>query len=164
MRLAGWECIIAGPGDEDYLNQLQTLCRVENVQDSVRFLPATEGDDKWRLDDSADPFILPSHSENFGLVIVEALTAAVPVITTQSTPWCELVEHDCGWWVADEFNAVLQALSDATKMDASQLRQKGERGRRLIESKYTWDGVGKAMAMVYEWLLRGGDAPDSVSL
>ncbi|MEZ5591148.1 MAG: glycosyltransferase [Gammaproteobacteria bacterium] len=48
--------------------------------------------------ESADLFVLPSFSENFGVVIAEALAHGVPVITTRGTPWKGLLQHGCGWW------------------------------------------------------------------
>jgi glycosyltransferase involved in cell wall biosynthesis len=52
------------------------------------------GDEKLRLLHEADLVVLPSRSENFGLVVAEALAAGVPVVTTKAAPWRELLGQD----------------------------------------------------------------------
>ena len=78
------------------------------------FTGALDDEKKWEAYARADLFVLPSYSENFGIVVVEALWAGVPVITTKGTPWAELecsvrskfkvqslkLEERCGWWVS----------------------------------------------------------------
>ncbi len=58
---------------------------------------------KWSLMRSVDLFVLPSHSENFGMAIAEALACGLPVITTNRTPWEEMVLEDVvGAWTIIE--------------------------------------------------------------
>jgi len=107
---------------------------------------------------------LPIHSENFGIVVAEALAAEVPVLTTTGAPWQELEDHDCGWWVAPEPDAIRDALATATGQERDSLAAMGRRGRALVESTYTWRAVGQRMKQAYEWLLGEGSRPDFVQL
>ena len=135
------------------------------------FTGALDDEKKWEAYARADLFVLPTYSENFGIVVAEALWAGVPVITTKGTPWAELecsasskfqvsssrLEERCGWWIdlpeAEGSNpsawpALDNALSEA--MVANDLREMGRRGHALVESKYTWSAVVKAMVDGYE--------------
>ena len=79
--------------------------------------------EKWTAYARADLLVLPTYSENFGIVVAEALWAGVPVITTKGTPWAELEERKCGWWVdlpksksgdeGEQWNALDSALREA---------------------------------------------------
>ena len=89
--------------------------------------------------------MLPTYSENFGIVVAEALWAGVPVITTKGTPWQELEERKCGWWIDIGVESLVEALKEAMSHGDEERAAMGARGRKLVEEKYTWDAVCKAM-------------------
>ena len=66
------------------------------LEKQIHFQGEVMGEDKIECYRGADLFVLPSFSENFGLVIAEALSCGVPVITTRETPWEELETHRFG--------------------------------------------------------------------
>jgi glycosyltransferase involved in cell wall biosynthesis len=106
--------------------------------------------------------VLPSKSENFGMVVAEALAARTPVITTKGAPWQELETHRCGWWIDMGVESLIEALEKAMSHSPVELHEMGRRGRQLVEEKYTWDRVAGQMIEVYEWLLGRGPRPDCV--
>ncbi len=108
-----------------------------------------EGEEKWRVLRAADVFVLPTRSENFGIVVAEALAAGVPVITTKGAPWAELVSENCGWWVEVGVEPRAEALREAMGLTDEERRAMGENGRRLVERKYKWEAVGARMVEVY---------------
>ena len=135
------------------------------------FTGPLDDEKKWQAYARADLFILPTYSENFGIVVAEALWAGVPVITTKGTPWKELEDCKCGWWIdlppaevkvkGVEWSALDSALKEAlslrcttTTSDYGSLRQMGERGRELVEKRYTWSAVCDKMVRGYEEVLR----------
>lgn len=117
--------------------------------------PLTD-DAKWAAYARADLFVLPTYSENFGIVVAEALWAGLPVITTKGTPWQELEERKCGWWIdLPPKESLVAALREATGLPRETLREMGERGHKLVEEKYLWPAIGRQMARGYEKICRG---------
>jgi glycosyltransferase involved in cell wall biosynthesis len=158
----GWELVIAGPNENDHLEELVQATQQLDLLDAVKFLGPVDDRDKWLLYHSADLFILPSFSENFGIVIAESLAAGVPVITTTGTPWKGLVDHQAGWWIEPSLESVAEAIVSATSMPDPARREMGARGSRWVRSEFQWDFIAERMSQFYHWLLSGGRKPDFV--
>lgn len=124
-----WTLVIAGP---DYGN-FSEYCD----QPQTRYIGSVQGVEKWRLLANARFLALPSHTENFGIVIAEALGVGTPVITTQETPWEVLNQVDCGQWVT--LTQFRQALITYLSMEPDALAEAGLRGQRLVREEYSWD-------------------------
>jgi glycosyltransferase involved in cell wall biosynthesis len=162
VRPPGWELVLAGPDDGGHRSVVEALVRELGVADATRFTGPVGDDAKWDLYRSADLFVLPTFSENFGIVVAEALAAGVPVITTTGAPWQELEARDCGWWVEIGVEPLAQALAEATSLAPERRRAMGHRGRALVEERYSWGHVAEQMHAVYAWLLGQGPRPDCV--
>ncbi len=159
MRPNGWELILAGP-DESGLASKLNLSR----SDSIKYVGEVQGEYKWRLLQQSSLFVLPSFSENFGVVVAEALIAGTPVIATHGTPWKSLVENECGWWIPATPAALENSLRDAMSYDLDKLAMMGLRGRQHAVSSFSWPSIGHQMASVYQWMLDRADKPDFVYL
>ena len=157
-----WVVTIAGPAEKGYLFEVKREGRKFGVSDLLEFPGAVEGDAKWNLYRSAELFVLPTYSENFGLVVAEALGCGVPVITTQGAPWGELLTRHCGWWPAVGQKDLEQAIKEALLTPPEVLAQMGERGRMLVREKYGWDFIGSELKDLYLWLLGERGRPSCV--
>jgi glycosyltransferase involved in cell wall biosynthesis len=156
-----WELVIAGPDNGGYLRKIQ----IESKRLGCRHLyfhPPVFGEQKRDLFRSADVFVYPTRSENFGLVVAEALAHGVPVISTQGAPWPGLIEHGCGWWVDNSEEALEAALRKALVLDRQTLREMGERGSTWMSVDFAWPAVASQIAALYAWLTDGGDRPSFV--
>ncbi|MDY7545653.1 glycosyltransferase [Glaciimonas sp. CA11.2] len=157
-----WKLVIAG---NDYDGHEATVRREVSklgLIDAVKFVGSVEGRNKESLYLAADIFVLPTFSENFGVVVAEALAYGVPVITTTGAPWEELHEHDCGWWVAPEVESIARGLQDGMSRTDVERYEMGLRGRQLVAEKYSWSSIGLSTLAVYEWVLKKGPRPDCV--
>lgn len=149
-ELQGYTINIAGEGEESYINELKQLASKLGVENLIHFIGGVYGDKKWELFKKADLFVLPTHSENFGIVVAEALACGTPVITTQGTPWQELESYHCGWWAEIGTEATTKALKEFLQCTETQLEQMGKNGRKLIEEKYSSQKVAQDMVELYK--------------
>lgn len=155
----GWRLVIAGPDEDGYGRVVEQAVRRANLSASVTFTGAVEGAAKRELLGRADVFVLPSYSENFGIVVGEALAHGVPVIASTATPWGELETERCGWWVDPGALPLEAALRQALGLPPEELASMGKRGRALVESRYSWRSIARLHVEFYEWLACGAPAP-----
>jgi glycosyltransferase involved in cell wall biosynthesis len=97
--------------------------------------------------------LLPSYTENFGGVVIDALSLGLPVLASKSTPWEILEEASCGWQFDLDADSLCEALLKFIDKTDDERREMGLRGRKLVEEQYTWDAVVKKMVEGYERVL-----------
>lgn len=135
---------ICGSGEPAYVASLQR--QAEALGGRVRLHGEVQGDAKARAFAAADLFVLPSFSENFGIVIAEALAHGLPVLTTTATPWPDLESRGCGLSI----DPVTGNVAAAVRMLAGRdLRSMGEAGRAWIAEDYSVAALGTAFAALY---------------
>lgn len=153
---------VSGELEKEYEAKVKDRVKELGLEDQFIFTGALNDDEKWAAYARADLFVLPTYSENFGIVVAEALWAGVPVITTKGTPWKELEDRECGKWIdlpeegsnPSDWPTLVSSLARMMSMSDDKRRKMGEQGHRLIEEKYTWDAVVKAMVKGYEAILK----------
>lgn len=158
----GWCLRIAGNDDSNHLADVEKRIFELDLQGQVEVVGPLFGDAKKAAYRNADLFVLPSYSENFGIVIAEALGFGVPVLATTGCPWRDLEVEKCGWWVKPTVSGISEGLREAFNSDAKSLVKMGVRGRMLVENKYQWPGIVQRMIEFYSWLTKGGKQPDFV--
>ena len=147
-------------GPDTYGHKAEVVARLESlgIRSQWEFLDMLDDVEKWKAYRAADLLIHPSVSENFGIVVAEALWAGLPVVTTKGTPWQELVGRKCGWWIdLPPKESLVAALREATGLPRETLREMGARGHKLVEEKYLWPAIGRQMAEEYGKICRGED-------
>ncbi len=164
VRPAGWRLVIAGPDECGHTAEVAAAIKQLGLAESVSLRGACWGADRDRLMDASDLFVLPSHSENFGLIVAEACARGLPVITTQGTPWRSIQDNGCGWWVPVGVEGLSGGLRDACRLDRPALAAVGRRGWELVAGSYRWQTATDRLLSVYEWLLGSGLKPDCVCL
>jgi glycosyltransferase involved in cell wall biosynthesis len=124
-----------------------------HLQDAIDLAGERVGDELDREYRSASALVLPSYSENFGMVVGEAMAYGLPVITTQGTPWESLVKINAGWWVPPTVEGITNALRELTSRSRESLAEMGKRGRQLAEREFGWNKVANDFLKVYRGLL-----------
>lgn len=153
-----WSLVIAGRGDAVHEQQTRDLAQQLGVQ-RVAFPGALYGDDKVAAYLAADLFVLPTHSENFGMVVAEALAHGCPALVSRGAPWAGLDTEGCGWWIDNDDAALAAALDTAMCLPSDTRAAMGERGRQWMRRDYSWEAVAQRMDLAYRWLLDGGTPP-----
>lgn len=159
LVVSGWVCelvyTVNGNLEREYEAKVKARVKELGLENQFRFTGALNDDEKWQAYGRADLFVLPTYSENFGIVVAEALWAGVPVITTKGTPWQELETRECGWWIDTGVDPLVETLRKALVVSRQSLVEMGERGRKLVEEKFTWDAVVAKMIEGYKEVLNG---------
>lgn len=164
LRPSGWKCVIAGPDEGGHRAQVEKLVRDESLQSDFEFSGPVDGEAKWALFRRADLFVLPTYSENFGLVVAEALACGIPAITTKAAPWDILMARQCGWWIDLGADSLARALREGMAATDAERRAMGERGRKMVEERYSWHVIAAEMRVLYAWVAGGGPIPLSVRM
>lgn len=157
-----WQLKIIGNGEESYINSLNKLIQQYDLENSVKLVGPLYGNDKIEEIQKADLFVLPSFSENFGIVVAEALACGVPVITTKGTPWEDLKFFKAGWWIDIGVEPLLEGLIEAMSLSDEERFQMGINGRNLALEKYNIESVARQMIELYNWILSENDRPDFI--
>lgn len=158
----GWQIEIAGNGDPIYIETLQRTIDEKGLRKEIQIIGPQFGEDKLATYQCADLFVLPTYSENFGIVVAEALACGIPVITTKGTPWEALNTRNAGWWIDIGAEPLVKALKQAMKLSEQELQQMGQNGRKLVEENYSIESVASKMVRLYDWILKGGEKPEFV--
>ncbi len=150
-----WRLIIAGEGEPSYVAQLRSSALGYGMGPRVLFVGYETGPDKVRLLANAGALVLASSSENFGLVVAEALAHGTPCVVTRTAPWEGLEKERCGFWVDDSPEALADGMRRVMTITSEQRREMGTRGRAWMQRDFSWDSVARRMLDIYESLVEG---------
>lgn len=157
MRLA-----IAGGGPQEYVNACKALTERLGISDTCLWTGHVDELQKSWLLSRCHCYVLPTHSENFGNTVAEALAHRTPVLTTTQTPWSDVSIHGCGWVVQDNLEEISRALSEALAIGNEARRVMAQNGRDLVESRYSLRSVTQEQLAIYQWIAGEGPRPECV--
>lgn len=144
---------IAGSGEDRYIASLRRRIGDLGIAELISMPGWLDDTQKKKLFEEVDILVMPSRTENFGMVAAEALAHGVPVIASHGTPWRRLEEVGCGLWVSNDAESLATAIQNVSHMPH---REMGERGREWMTREFAWAGVARRMVEVYRELLRAG--------
>lgn len=151
--IPGCRLVIAGNDEEGYWPRLQALAVEAGVGERISFVGPVYGQEKQELFRHALMLVLPSYSENFGNVVLEAMAAGCPVVVTPEVGAAELVRESRGGVVIPGDPQVLGAGISRLMSDPEELRRAGQRGREFVFRNCTWDAVALHMEDAYRKVL-----------
>jgi glycosyltransferase involved in cell wall biosynthesis len=145
--------VIVGEGEESYVRQLRRFAD-ENAHalPTIDWIGAVWGEARWRFFQGADLFCLPTHSENFGLAVLEACQVGTPALTTPETPWGD--ELAGGRGIICEPNA--ESVRRELQRFLSDAPWAANRRNQLADwawARFHWDKLADRYAEFYSSLL-----------
>jgi glycosyltransferase involved in cell wall biosynthesis len=141
-----WRLAIAGWGPPKYVAQLKEQIHALGLNERVEMLGPVLSEPKKELLERSDVALAPSFTENFAIVVAEALAHGVPVIASKGTPWSRLEEMKCGLWVDNDPESLAKAIRSISTMP---LRDMGLRGREWMQNEFSWRSVTNQMLALY---------------
>ncbi|MDA8528926.1 glycosyltransferase [Opitutaceae bacterium] len=139
-----WILLMIGIPDQFGVDELRAYVLKSGAQGRVRIFDGTHRPPPYAV---ADLFLLPSHSENFGMVVAEALANRVPAIVTEGSPWEQLSSQHCGWFVP--WSKYGETLAHALKRSPQEFKTMGENGRSLMISEFGWEKSAQSLLNFY---------------
>lgn len=142
--------IVAGTGDEPYVESLKRLVEHEGVGDLIDFVGLVSGTLKHSLYAACDLLAVPTSQENFGFIFYESLACGTPVLVTPGVDtWPELVGSGAGIKADQDPEALATVIAEATR-DRVALRARGHKGREWVFNELNEDRIASAFEDVYD--------------
>jgi glycosyltransferase involved in cell wall biosynthesis len=157
LAIAGWD----QGGHEAQLRQLTTDLRLLT---SVIFLGPRFGADRDACYRACDAFVLPSLSEGLPMTVLEAWAYAKPVLMTSECNLPEGFVAGAALQTGTTSKQIAARLKQLIEMSDDDRKAMGARGRALVAETFSWPRIGEQMRWVYEWVLGGGTAPETIRL
>jgi glycosyltransferase involved in cell wall biosynthesis len=145
LYLKGFDGVLLIAGKDDgYKLFLEERVGELNLGDRIFFVGELDGKDKLEFLSGSDLFVLPSHSENFGNVYLEALACGVPIVASKNTPWSEVEKAGCGKWVDNSIDATSIAIQEMfDKLSNNENKIKSIKETKKYASNFSWKAVSK---------------------
>ncbi len=144
--------VVVGGGDARYVDSLKRFARENAAQlPKIDWMGEIWGEERWDYFQGADLFCLPTHSENFGLAVLEALQVGTPVLTTRTTPWVEYLTADRGL-IADP---TVDSLKESLTTFFAAPRRSPESRKEIASwahATFSWSKLGPRYRSLYAGL------------
>jgi len=149
-EFARWRLVLAGDGPVEYVSMLKEKVRASS---QITFTGWLDGDEKNAMLSGASLLVLPSHQENFGLSVMEALAQSVPVLVSPNVDLAaEIAAANAGWIAPIEKMALAERLAEALA-DNDELANRGRAGQQL-SLKYSWENAARELADLYRAVIK----------
>ena len=132
-----WRMVMAGPDQMGWQKKLIELTRTLGIADRICWTGMLTGDSKWGLLHSAEVLALPSHSENFGIVVAEALACGLPVLVSKRVNiWREIVKDKAGIVASDTLEGTERLMRSWIGLSGNERSQMSERARQCFFNRF----------------------------
>lgn len=157
--------IYGNSDDAVYLALVSAKITELGLCDSVFLKGPVYGEAKWAVYEDHDFFILPSHSENFGIVVAEALFSGLPVITTDGTPWRHLDALGLGRSISLKDKSLQLAIDERIEILVAEGGLSADfrvAAKKYAVENFSWIEIAAKYLVFYHWMLGEGERPDFV--
>ena len=143
--------VMAGPDQQNLQDELQNQACKLGIGERVTWTGMLKDDGKWGAFRAAQVFALPSHQENFGIVVAEALACGVPVLISDKVNiWREIAADNVGWVAPDTLEGTLANLTAWLAASDDETEQMRARAVRCFEERFEIGGAARSLLKVIE--------------
>lgn len=153
-----WDLHVVGPDNGGYLLEMRELAEKLRLN-RIIFRGSLFGEEKLQAYKDASLYVLPTHSENFGITVAEALAAGTPAIVTRGAPWAGLEEYGAGWWIDTGVAPLVACLEQALATSPQRLQAMGRIGHEWMNCDFSWSAISEQFTLTYQWLHQGSECP-----
>jgi len=133
----GLDLVMAGPDQVGWRPALEALAARLGIAPRVHWTGPVYGDAKWGAIYGAEAFVLPSHQENFGIVVAEALACGTPVLISKEIDiWREIADAGAGIVDSDTVEGAERALRRWLATGAADRAEMSSRARTLFDAQF----------------------------
>ena len=131
------QLVIAGPDQIGWMSTLQAQAKTLGISERITWPGMLQGDMKWGAYFASEVFCLPSHQENFGIVVAEALACGKPVlISNKVNIWREIVADNAGFVDEDSFQGTLNNFEQWLNLDKEQYSLMSENAKHCFSNRF----------------------------
>lgn len=143
--------VLAGPDQTGWRDRLVRIAARAGLADRVDFPGMLAGDLKWGAFHAADAFVLPSHQENFGISVAEALGCGLPVLISDKVNiWREIEADGSGFVAPDTVDGTERNLRRWLQAPGAERRSMRQRARASFQRRYTAEATAKSLIGVIQ--------------
>ena len=142
--------VMAGPDANGYRSLLERLARSHGIEHRITWTGMLQGQAKWGALRAAEVFVLPSHQENFGVAVAEALAVGTPVLLSREVNiWREIIEDGAGFAEADTVEGTTALLGRWLDLDDSARSQMAARAQPCFAGRFQVDAAARALTRAF---------------
>jgi glycosyltransferase involved in cell wall biosynthesis len=148
-----WHLVIAGPDETGWQPILEKLSKRLGISDRITWTGMLEGTAKWGALAASELFALPSHQENFGIVVAEAMACKLPVILSNKVNiWREVADHRAGLVCDDNVESTAKILAQWRSLGAEEIAGFRARSKECFDASFNYDRTAKRVLQIIEGL------------
>lgn len=145
------QLVFAGPDQVGLQSKLEQLAKTQNIAEHVTWLGPLHGGRKWAALAAAEAFILPSHQENFGIAVVEALAVGTPVlISNKVNIWREVLEDQIGFVEKDDLSGTERLLRNWLALSAPETEKMSAQARQSFLKRFEIHALAEDLLRQFE--------------
>ncbi|RFO95804.1 transferase [Rhodoferax lacus] len=143
--------LMAGPDQTGWVAELKALAQARGIADRISWPGMLQGDMKWGAFYSAEAFVLPSHQENFGIAVAEAMGCGLPVLISDKVNiWREIQADGAGIVNTDTVDGTVQTLTQWLGMSAEAKQAMGVQAKQSFEARFTVEAMASSLLAIVQ--------------
>jgi glycosyltransferase involved in cell wall biosynthesis len=152
---SAWHLVIVGPDQIGWKKELEALAEKLGIAPRITWTGSLAGTLKWGAFSASEVFVLPSHQENFGIVVAEAMACNLPVIVSNKVNiWREIVAHEAGFVAEDTMEGTRASLHRWSTLTAEEIAAFRLRSRNCFENEFDFNHTSRKVLENVEQLAR----------